>query len=107
MNQRSTNPRQHPKPPVPLQYPVLQRDKHHQAGKPTELMRKLVRVCPVGGTVLDPFVGPATTGVAALLEGMNFVGMEVVPEYAAIAWKRLAEAKISATARTSDSSKGK
>ena len=81
-----------------LRYPVLQRDKHHQAGKPTDLMRQLVKVCPPGGTVLDPFAGSATTGVAALLEGMNFVGCEVVPEYAAIARKRLAEAEVSTAA---------
>lgn len=79
--------------PGAYRFPVLQRDKHHQAGKPTDLMRQLVQVCPPGGTVLDLFAGSATTGVASLLEGRSFIGAEVVPAYAAIARQRLAEAE--------------
>ncbi len=39
-------------------------------------MRDLVRVAPPAGLVLDPFAGSGTTGVAALAEGMNFIGCE-------------------------------
>ncbi len=40
-------------------------------------MRWLVRlITPPGGGVLDPFAGSGTTGVAALAEGMSFIGVE-------------------------------
>ena len=45
-------------------------------------MRNLIRlVTPLGGTVLDPFTGSGSTGKAAILEGMQFVGCELTPEY--------------------------
>jgi site-specific DNA-methyltransferase (adenine-specific) len=68
---------------------VRQSDKHHITGKPTAVMQQLVRICPPGGTVLDPFAGSGTTGVAALLEGRRFIGMEITDEYAGIARDRL------------------
>jgi site-specific DNA-methyltransferase (adenine-specific) len=53
-------------------------------------MRYLVRlVTPPGGTVLDPFAGSGTTGIAATREGFNFVGIEREPEYVEIATHRL------------------
>jgi hypothetical protein len=62
----------------------------HPTVKPIALMRWLVRlVTPPGGTVLDPFVGSGTTGIAAALEGFNFVGIEREEEYV-----RIAEARI-------------
>ncbi|MQT04372.1 DNA methyltransferase, partial [Streptomyces jumonjinensis] len=45
-----------------------------------------------GGTVLDPFTGSGTTGVAALQEGRSFVGIELSDHYAAVAEQRLREA---------------
>jgi site-specific DNA-methyltransferase (adenine-specific) len=63
---------------------------HHPTVKPTELMRYLVRmVTPPGGLVLDPFTGSGSTGRAAMLEGMRFVGCELSPEYAEIARARI------------------
>ena len=56
---------------------IRQKDKHHVTGKPTELMRAIVRVCPPGGVILDPFAGSGTTGVAALMEGRRFLGAEL------------------------------
>jgi hypothetical protein len=54
----------------------------HPTVKPTDLMRNLIRlVTPLGGTVLDPFTGSGSTGKAAILEGMQFVGCELTPEY--------------------------
>ncbi len=65
----------------------------HPTVKPVELMRYLVRlVTPAGGTVLDPFTGSGTTGMAARLEGLDFVGIEREPEYATIAAARIAGA---------------
>lgn len=72
---------------------VKQSDKHHLTGKPTELMRRLVALAPPLGLVLDPFAGSGTTGVAALLEGRRFLGVELTDTYAAIAANRLAEAE--------------
>ncbi|WP_437230443.1 DNA-methyltransferase [Planctomicrobium sp. SH661] len=69
--------------------PVKQSDKFHMTGKPTQLLRELVQVAPVGGTVLDPFSGSATTGVAAALEGRKFIGFEATSEYFEIGRERL------------------
>ena len=62
----------------------------HPTVKPLDLMKYLVRlVCVRGGTVLDPFMGSGSTGCAAILEGMRFVGIEQSQEYADIAVGRL------------------
>lgn len=63
----------------------------HPTVKPIALMRWLVRlVTPPGGLVLDPFCGSGTTGCAAALEGLRFIGCELDPRYAAIANARMA-----------------
>lgn len=63
---------------------------NHPTVKPTELMRWLCRlVTPRGGLVLDPFTGSGSTGRGAIAEGMRFVGIELDPEYAAIAEARI------------------
>jgi len=46
-----------------------------------------------GDTVFDPFMGSGTTGKMAVLNGRNFIGIEVVKEYFEIAQKRIAEAQ--------------
>ena len=64
---------------------------NHPTVKPTELMRYLVRlVTPLGGVVLDPFTGSGSTGKAAILEGMVFIGCELSEEYVRIAEARIA-----------------
>jgi site-specific DNA-methyltransferase (adenine-specific) len=63
----------------------------HPTVKPLALMRYLCRlVTPLGGMVLDPFAGSGTTGIAATLEGFNFVLIEKELDYAKIAEKRIA-----------------
>jgi site-specific DNA-methyltransferase (adenine-specific) len=53
-------------------------------------MRYLIKmVTPKGGTVLDPFAGSGSTLVAAIHEGMHFVGIEREDEYIKIARKRV------------------
>jgi len=47
---------------------------------------------PVPGTVLDPFAGAGTTGLVALRHNRSFVGVELSPEYAAMARERIAMA---------------
>jgi site-specific DNA-methyltransferase (adenine-specific) len=62
----------------------------HPTVKPVDLMRYLVKlVTPKGGTVLDPFNGSGTTGVACKLEGFNYVGLEFDPEYCKISRARI------------------
>ena len=62
----------------------------HPTVKPNALMRWLVRlVCPQGGTVLDPFMGSGSTGVACIQEGMRFVGIDMDEHYCEIAEKRI------------------
>lgn len=62
----------------------------HPTVKPTALMRYLVKlVTPPGGTVLDPFTGSGSTGKAALLEGFEFVGVELTEDYLPIIEGRL------------------
>jgi site-specific DNA-methyltransferase (adenine-specific) len=66
----------------------------HPTVKPVALMRYLIRlVTPKGGTVLDPFMGSGTTAVAAIGEGVNWIGCERDPEYVAIIEARIAAAQ--------------
>ena len=69
---------------------------HHPTVKPIELMRYLVRLTktPTGGVVLDPFMGSGTTGCACVLEGREFIGIEIDPDYFAIAERRIKEAQM-------------
>ncbi|MDC6408121.1 hypothetical protein LOK82_05525 [Xylella fastidiosa subsp. multiplex] len=46
---------------------------------------------PPTSTVLDPFAGSGTTGVAALRAGHQFIGMEISPWYCDVAKQRLAD----------------
>ena len=65
---------------------------NHPTVKPIALMRYLCRlVTPPGGTVLDPFMGSGSTGMAAEVEGFDFVGIELDPDYFAIAEQRIKE----------------
>jgi site-specific DNA-methyltransferase (adenine-specific) len=63
----------------------------HPTVKPTDLMRYLCKmITPTGGTVLDPFTGSGSTGRGAVLEGFNFIGIEMSEEYVEIAKARIA-----------------
>jgi len=65
---------------------------HHPTVKPVDLMQWLCRlVTPKGGTVLDPFCGSGSTGRAAVAEGFSFIGIDLDPDYAAIARARIAD----------------
>lgn len=62
----------------------------HPAIMSLKLALQLVSLsCPEGGTVLDPFCGSGTTGVAAKRRGRSFVGVEEQPEYVALAQARI------------------
>ena len=65
-------------------------DNTHPTVKPQELMKYLCRlVTPKGGTVLDPFMGSGSTGIACKEEGFEFIGIEREKEYFEIAEKRI------------------
>lgn len=88
--------------PVDLTAPCLNgvfthapfRGKEHIAGKPFRLMRDLVRICPSGGTILDPFMGSGTTGLAGIAEGCSFIGVDHDPHSQAKARERIVAAKV-------------
>lgn len=66
------------------------RANHHPTVKPIKLMQYLVKlVTPKGGTVLDPFNGSGTTGIACKLEGFDYIGIELDPEYCKISEARI------------------
>lgn len=67
----------------------------HPTEKPVELMRKLLAVVSgIGSTVLDPFMGSGSVGVACMLDGRNFVGVEKDPQYYAVARSRIETAQV-------------
>jgi site-specific DNA-methyltransferase (adenine-specific) len=67
----------------------------HASQKPIAIMGWCIdrlRLSP-GDTIIDPYMGSGTTGVAAINRGFNFVGIEIDPEYYAIAQKRVLAAR--------------
>ena len=63
---------------------------NHPTVKPVELMKYLIKlVTPPNGTVLDPFTGSGSTGMAAVELGYEFIGIELDPHYVDIANKRI------------------
>lgn len=73
--------------------PTRPRRNVHPTVKPVELMRWLIRLtAPEGAVVLDPFAGSGTTGLAALAEHRQFVGIEQDETYTRIAVERLRDA---------------
>ena len=65
----------------------------HPTQKPIELMRWCIEMCKnVPESILDPFMGSGTTGVAAIQMGRKFIGIEREPKYFEIACKRIEQA---------------
>jgi site-specific DNA-methyltransferase (adenine-specific) len=72
---------------------IKKRKNTHPTVKHTELMRYLCRlITPPNGVVLDAFMGSGSTGKAAMLEGFNFIGIEMEAEYLNIAKVRIEHA---------------
>jgi site-specific DNA-methyltransferase (adenine-specific) len=66
-------------------------DNDHPTVKPVDLMAYLIKIySPVNSTVLDPFVGSGSTGVAAIRENRNFMGIDLSDHYTEIATRRCA-----------------
>lgn len=66
-------------------------ERRHPAEKPVDLLRQLLMVC--GDSILDPFAGSGSTGVACKEMGKNFIGFEIDEAYCEIARSRIAEAE--------------
>lgn len=68
-------------------------DDFHPTAKPTPLMAKYIEVLTAAeDSILDPFMGSGTTGVAAIQLGRKFIGIEREPKYFDIACKRIEQA---------------
>ena len=66
----------------------------HFAVFPPQLVRPCILAgSKAGGVVLDPFMGSGTTAIVCIEEGRNFIGIELNPEYVAMANSRILEAK--------------
>ena len=67
----------------------------HPCPRPIETVIYVVELFTnPGDTILDPFFGSGTTGVACVQTGRNFIGIEIEPKYFEIAEKRIAEAQL-------------
>jgi DNA modification methylase len=78
----------------------------HFATFPEKLIEPCVLAgCRKGGIVLDPFIGSGTTAVVALKADRNYIGIELNPQYAEIAVKRINDATGSLAERTTYESK--
>ena len=70
--------------------PRSEPDRKHPTQKPVAVMGWCVKKC--SGTILDPFMGSGTTGVACVKLGRKFIGIELDEGYFDIACKRIEEA---------------
>jgi DNA modification methylase len=68
-------------------------ERHHPTQKPLELMAWCMSFIADAETVLDPFMGSGTTGVAAIQCGKVFTGIEREPKYFDIACRRIEQAQ--------------
>lgn len=67
------------------------REREHVAQKPEGVARHLLRIVPLGGTVLDPFTGTGSTLGAAKSEGFKCIGIEIEERYCEIAARRCSQ----------------
>ncbi len=80
-----------PAAPGVIRAPVIGREKQHMTEKPVSVFQVINSIA--GRTVLDPFMGSGTTGVAALQLGRRFVGVELDPHYFDVACRRIEAAQ--------------
>lgn len=71
----------------------VQASRLHPTQKPAALMRWCIEQAGDPQTILDPFMGSGTTGVAAMQMGRKFIGIELDPTYFAIACRRIEDAQ--------------
>ena len=61
----------------------------HPCQMPLEVMKNIVGILPRDSTIVDPFMGSGTTGVACVETGLDFIGIEMDSQYFEIAKNRL------------------
>ena len=64
-------------------------ERYHPTQKPLEVMKWVITLCPKADSVLDPFMGSGTTGVACVRTGRRFIGIEIEKKYCDIAVERI------------------
>jgi len=70
--------------------PSVRANDVHQAMFPKELAKRVIRLySDKGDLVLDPFIGSGTTAVAAIETKRDFIGIEMMPQYAKLAQKNV------------------
>ena len=69
------------------------RTKEHPTQKPITVMAWAIRHVPKAETIIDPFMGSGTTGVATVPMGREFIGIEREPKYFDIACRRIEDAQ--------------
>lgn len=67
--------------------------RYHPTQKPVAVMEWAIKQLGATGTILDPYMGSGTTGVAALRLGLPFIGVEMDPHYFTIACERIENAQ--------------
>jgi DNA modification methylase len=65
----------------------------HPCQMPLEVMKRIIEIIPENYTIVDPFMGSGTTGVACKILNRNFIGIELDKEYYEIAKKRIEDTK--------------
>ena len=69
-------------------------ERYHPTQKPLGVMKWVIDLCPKANTILDPFMGSGTTGVAAVQMGRSFIGIEREKSYFDIACERIEKAQL-------------
>ena len=66
----------------------------HTAVFPLAIIQEMIRLlCPKKGFVIDPYVGSGTSAVAAIMEGRDYLGIDIDPEYCALSEGRIQKLK--------------
>lgn len=68
-------------------------EKEHPTQKPLPVMAWCMAIFPDAKSVLDPYMGSGTTGIAAIVAGRSFIGIEREPKYFDIACRRIEDAQ--------------
>ena len=69
----------------------------HPCQMPLEVMDRIIKLLPQGVNVIDPYCGSGTTGIACVNNNIDFIGIDIVPEYARLAEERIREVEINDT----------
>lgn len=69
----------------------------HPCQMPLEVMDRIIKLLPQDVNVIDPYCGSGTTGIACVNNNIDFIGIDIVPEYAKLAEERIREVEINDT----------